>query len=336
MLRYHGDQAVEPGMLDFAVNVRLAEPPKWLRDRLAERLADLASYPTAADERRAREAIAIRHDRDPAEVLLLAGAAEGFSLLANLGSTHAAIAQPSFTEPEYALRAAGVRVTGVPTDENHRLDPSKIPTDADLFVIGNPTNPTSVLHPRDDILAARSPGRVVAVDEAFADADPAEPESLSRQSRDDVLVFRSLTKTWALAGLRCGYVLGSPDVLKRLESQRPHWPLGTLQLEAIFQCSQPAALAEAARDATAMTQDRGYFSRQLAALGLRATEPASAPFLLVQVPRAAEIRDRLASEYRIAVRRCDTFPALEPNHLRLAVRSRAEIDRLIVALGELL
>jgi histidinol-phosphate aminotransferase len=227
-------------------------------------------------------------------------------------------------------------VTRVETGAEYRLVPSRIPTDADLFVVGNPTNPTSVLHPREDILATRAPGRIVAVDEAFTDCDPSEPESFSRQSLDDVLVFRSLTKTWALAGLRCGYVLGSPELLKRLESRRPHWPLGTLQLEAIVQCSQPKALDEAAREAHSMHLDRAYFINQLTDLGLVVAGHANGPFLLVKVPRAEEIRDRLASEHRIAVRRCDTFPALEPDHLRLAVRSRADIDRLIAALRELL
>ena len=83
-----------------------------------------------------------------------------------------------------------------------------VPDEADLVVVGNPTNPTSVLHPRDQILALRRPGRIVVVDEAFADAIPGEPASLAGESLPDVVVLRSLTKTWSLAGLRVGYALG--------------------------------------------------------------------------------------------------------------------------------
>lgn len=61
--RYHGDQAAAPGKLDFAVNVRASEPPSWLVDRLAARLADLGRYPSAADEDRALHAVAARHGR---------------------------------------------------------------------------------------------------------------------------------------------------------------------------------------------------------------------------------------------------------------------------------
>src|ERR1700722_12707187 len=101
--RYHGDQAAEPGMLDFAVNVRHAQPPDWLVQRLAARLPDLARYPSADDVHRARDAVADRHGRSRDEVLPLAGAAEGFALLPNLGPELAAVIAPSFTEPAAAL-----------------------------------------------------------------------------------------------------------------------------------------------------------------------------------------------------------------------------------------
>src|ERR1700758_5725263 len=103
--RYHGDQAAAPGMLDFAVNVRHAQPPEWLMRRLAARLPDLARYPGPLDVRRAQDAAAERHGRTRDEVLPLAGAAEGFALLANLRPARAAIVAPTFTEPAVALSA---------------------------------------------------------------------------------------------------------------------------------------------------------------------------------------------------------------------------------------
>ena len=72
----------------------------------------------------------------------------------------------------------------------------------------------------------------------------------------DVLVLRSLTKTWALAGLRVGYALGAPEVLARMTARRAHWPLGTLQLEAIAACSAPEAVAEADRGARRLAAPR--------------------------------------------------------------------------------
>jgi histidinol-phosphate aminotransferase len=193
-----------PGMLDFAVNVRAPAPPSWLVERLAARLGDLGRYPSRADEHAAKAAVAARHGRDEADILLLAGATEGFSLLTNLRPRLAALISPSFTEPEASLTAAGIRIDHAVLPPPFRMDDANIAEHADLVVVGNPTNPTSVLHSREDILRLRRPGRLVVVDEAFTDAIPGEPESLAAESLPDLMVLRSLTKTWSLPGRRVG------------------------------------------------------------------------------------------------------------------------------------
>ena len=316
--RYHGDQAAEPGMLDFAVNVRHAQPPAWLVQRLAARLPDLAHYPGADDERAAIQAVADRHGRERDEVALLTGAAEGFALLPNLRPTLAAVIAPSFTEPAVALRSAGVRVHHVVLDRPFGLAGAQVPDDADLVVVGNPTNPTSVLHSREQILALRRPGRIVVVDEAFADSVPGEPESLAEDPRPDVLVLRSLTKTWSLAGLRVGYGLGASEVLARLTAQRAHWPVGTLQLTAIAACCAPDAVAEAAADAGRLAALRTEMVSGLRSVGVEPVD-GCAPFVLFTVPDAELVRKHLHTN-GIAVRRCDTFVGLDGRYLRAAVR----------------
>jgi histidinol-phosphate aminotransferase len=328
--RYHGDQAVAPGMLDFAVNVRHAHPPPWLIQRLAARLPDLARYPSVEDLHRAEDAAAQRHGRARDEVLPLAGAAEGFALLPNLRPARAAIIAPSFTEPAVALSAAGVPVHHVELDAPFGLDDADVPEDADLVVVGNPTNPTSVLHRREQLLALRRPGRIVVVDEAFADSVPGEPESLAGDSLPDVLVLRSLTKSWALAGLRVGYALGAPEVLARLTAQRAHWPVGTLQLTAITACCAADAVAEAAADAARLAQLRTAMVVGLASVGADVVD-GRAPFLLFRHPDAVSLRNSLHDK-GIAVRRCDTFVGLDESYLRAAVRR--EWPLLVQAIAE--
>ncbi|GAA4558990.1 Rv2231c family pyridoxal phosphate-dependent protein CobC [Pseudonocardia xishanensis] len=330
-LRHHGDVETAPGLVDFAVNVQGEAPPPWLRDRLAATLGDLARYPTAEHDRRAREAVARRHGRDPAEVLILAGSAEGFALIPALRPRHAAVVHPGFTEPEAALRGAGLPVTHVLTRGDHRLDPAAVPEAADLVVVGNPTNPTGVLHPAADLRALLRPGRVLLVDEAFADAVPGEPESLAGEP--GALVFRSLTKTWALAGLRAGYALGDPAVLARLAAPRPHWPVGTLALEAVIACSEPAAVAEAKALARVLAEHRDRQAAALAAVPGVEVLPGRAPYLLLKVPEGT--RERLRDK-GIAVRRCDTFPGLGADHVRVAVREPARAAVLVEALREIL
>jgi histidinol-phosphate aminotransferase len=338
LLRYHGDVDAAPGLLDFAVNVRGSEPPAWLRARLAAALDRLGSYPSAAQDAAARAAVAARHGRDPAEVLVLSGVAEGFALLPALAPRSAAVVHPSFTEPEVALRRAGIPVRRVLTDIAYQLQPEWIPGDADLVVLGNPTNPTSVLHRAQVVRALARPGRVLVVDEAFGDAVPGEQESLaSDRETPGLLVLRSLTKTWSLPGLRAGYALGTPELLARLAAPRPPWPVGTLVLEAVRACCAPTAVAEAAAGAAQITEHREWMATRLAGLpGVAVHQPAAAPFLLLRVPDGPRIRVALA-DAGIAVRRGDTFPGLTPDHLRVAVRhpqlAGALVDGLRLALA---
>jgi histidinol-phosphate aminotransferase len=316
--RYHGDQAAAPGMLDFAVNVRHDRPPVWLTDLLAARLPDLARYPDANEERCAREAVAARHARAADEVVLLAGAAEGFALLANLRPARAVVIAPSFTEPEAALAAAGIPVHHVVLPPPFGLAGVQVPEDADLVVIGNPTNPTAVLHHRERILGLRRPGRVVVVDEAFADSVPGEPESVAGDALPDVLVLRSLTKTWSLAGLRVGYALGAAPLLARLTAGRAHWPVGTLPLTAIAACCAAGRVAEAAADTRRLAALRAEMAAGLRSAGVDVVD-GHAPFVLFRTPGAEALRIHLLAR-KIAVRRCDTFVGLDGSYLRAAVR----------------
>jgi histidinol-phosphate aminotransferase len=223
-----------------------------------------------------------------------------------------------------------VRVFTDPAD-GHGLRAGAVPAEADLVVVGNPTNPTGVLHPAAALRTLRAPGRVVLVDEAFADAVPGEPESVAGEP--GFLVFRSLTKTWALAGLRAGYALGASDVLARLAAPRPPWPVSTPALEAVIACSAPAAVAEAERAARDLERRRAEQGAALAAVAGVAVLPGRAPFLLLRLPdgRGEEVRHALRAA-GIAVRRGDTFPGLGPDHVRVAVRDAAAVGRLTTAL----
>ncbi|WP_414687800.1 Rv2231c family pyridoxal phosphate-dependent protein CobC [Mycobacterium sp.] len=330
--RYHGDQAVGPGMLDFAVNVRHDAPPSWLVSRLAARLSELGRYPSDCDQRAAVAAVAERHGKGVDEVLPLAGAAEGFALLANLKPRRAALIAPSFTEPEAVLAAAGVALAHVVLPRPFRLADADVPDEADMVIVGNPTNPTAVLHRRAEVLALRRPGRIVVVDEAFADAMPGEPESLAGDRLPDVVVLRSLTKTWALAGLRVGYALGAPEVLARLTAQRAHWPLGTLQLEALAACCAAGAVSDAVAGAQRLAAMRAEMAAALTSAGADVVD-GCAPFVLFGVPDAQLVRKHLEAR-GIAVRRCDTFVGLDGRYLRAAVRPEWPV--LVGAVAEVL
>ncbi|WP_333773182.1 Rv2231c family pyridoxal phosphate-dependent protein CobC [Streptomyces sp. IBSBF 3136] len=341
-LRHHGDAEVRDdgaGLVDLAVNVRADTPPPWLREEISGSLASLAAYP---DGRAARAAVAARHGLPVERVLLTAGAAEAFVLLARaLKVRRPVVVHPQFTEPEAALRDAGHTVDRVLLREadGFRLDPAAVPEDADLVVIGNPTNPTSVLHPAGTIAALARPGRTLVVDEAFMDAVPGEREALAgRTDVPGLVVLRSLTKTWGLAGLRIGYVLAAAGIVAELERAQPLWPVSTPALVAARACVAPRALAEAAHAAHRAAADRAHLVAGLTALadrGVRVVTPAEGPFVLVRLPDAAALRRRLR-ELGYAVRRGDTFPGLDEEWVRIAVRDRTTASGFLRALTAVL
>ena len=336
-LGHHGDAEVGEGLVDLAVNVRRAPMPPWLAGPLAAALADLASYP---DPRPATAALAARHGVAPTSVLLTAGAAQAFVLIAQAyrDARRPVVVHPQFTEPEAALLAAGHRVTRVVLPPPYALDPALVPDDADLVFVGNPTNPTSVLHPAAAVAALARPGRLLVVDEAFADTTlgpdgRSEPSSLAPAGLPGVVVLRSLTKTWGLAGLRIGYALAPPAVIERLAAVQPLWPVSTPALAAAAACATPEAVAAEHAIAVALAADRAHLVTAVSALpGVTVAAPPSSSFVLLRMAGADKIRLRLR-ELGWAVRRGDTFPGLGPDWVRVAVRDPATTDAFVAALG---
>ncbi len=321
-LHDHGDRHVPAGALDLAVNV-LGPTPDWLLEELLR--VDLVGYP---DPEAAVDAVAARHLTTPAECLVVNGAAEAFWLVAQaLRPRLAACVHPSFTAPEAALRAAGVPVHRVLRDPaaGFALDPATVPEEADLVVLGRPDNPTGRLEPLETLTALARPGRVLVVDEAFADFLP-DARGLHGSGIPGLLCVRSLTKLWGLAGLRVGYLLGPGALVARLDAVRQPWPVGAPALRAA------TVLADAEDQrlvrAQAVTDHRAALLEALAPLPLTVW-PSAANFVLLRSERP-DLRDRLL-EHGVAVRRGDTFPGLDAHFVRVAVHPDPDVRAALVA-----
>jgi histidinol-phosphate/aromatic aminotransferase/cobyric acid decarboxylase-like protein/adenosyl cobinamide kinase/adenosyl cobinamide phosphate guanylyltransferase len=325
-LRVHGDALLRPGDADHVVNVLAGGPPEWLRDALRTALVDVDAYP---DERAALAALAALHGRTPEEIVPTNGAAEALWLLpAALRPQLAVCVHPAFTEGEAALRAHGVPVARVlrRAEDDYALDPTAVPTHADLVLVGNPASPTGTLDPAAALHALRRPGRTVVVDEAFMDLVPGEPTSLVREPLDDVIVVRSLTKAFAIPGLRAGYAVAAPPLAARLRAVRPPWSANALALAALTAAAQrPEALALNAQRAQ---RERTDLAQRLTEAGIRHC-PAAANFVLIHRPGAAA---RLRA-HGIAVRPAGSFPGLTDDHVRITARDPDANARLVEVLA---
>jgi histidinol-phosphate/aromatic aminotransferase/cobyric acid decarboxylase-like protein len=330
-LRLHGDAVAGPGMLDFAVNVWPGERPAALRAALGAALDD----PRYPDDRVARDAVAARHGRVAGELLPLNGACEGFWLLAHaLRPAVAACVHPGFTEPEAALRACGAEIVRVARDpRDWSFDPAAVPEHAEVVVLGNPNNPTGALDPTASILELLRPGRVVVVDESFMDfvAEPAP--TLAGEPREGLVVVRSLTKLWTLAGVRAGYMLAPAELVAMLGAQRQPWSVNALALAALEACARDR---ETPRQVGAeVAAARAELLAELRSLPRVRTWLGAANFLLLEVRDGQAVVDALRAA-GIAVRPAASFPGLGEDHLRVAVRRPHENRRLVGALAEAL
>ena len=328
-LRHHGDVDAAPGLLDFAVNVQGAA-----RRRLAARPARRrAGRPGPLPVRRARRrgpaaAVAARHGRRPDEVLVLAGSAEGFALLPALRPRLAAVVHPGFTEPEAALRAAGVPVRAGahrrrrrPPAASRRGAPRRRTSSSSAT---RPTRPGCCTRPPTSG-RSRAPGpggarrrgvRRRRARRARVGGRRGRPRAAGvPQPHQDLGAGRAARRLRPRRARRCWP--GSPR-------PRPPWPVSTLALEAVIACCEPAAVAEAERAAATLVAAAAP-SRRRRWRRCRASRccPGGAPYLLLRLPDGqgrAGARRAAGGRHRGAARR-HVPRASGPDHLRVAVRA---------------
>ncbi|CUR57966.1 Hydrogenobyrinic acid a,c-diamide synthase (Glutamine-hydrolysing) /cobyrinate a,c-diamide synthase [metagenome] len=327
-LRHHGDKEATAGLVDLAVNVFDGPRPTWLDRALVQAVADADAYPDATE---AEQAVARRHGRAPEDVLATAGAAEAFTLVARLREwRHPVVVHPQFTEPEVALRTAGHPPGQVVLrhDDGFRMTPDQIPDDADLVIIGNPTNPTGVRHPAETIRALTKRDRLVVVDEAFLDDDV---ETLADQRHRGIVVLRSLTKIWSIPGIRAGYLLAEPQVVDELRQRQTPWSVSAPAIAALIATGTEQAQDEVRRRAAELDARRRHLEDGLREIGIE-TVPSTAPYVLARTGTGSR---KALRGLGFAVRRADTFPGLDDEWVRISARRKSVTDDLLSALRSL-
>jgi threonine-phosphate decarboxylase len=321
------------GMLDFSANLNPLGPPPGVLDVFRHAaVSDLAAYPDEAAPR-LRDLLCARHHAPDASLLLGSGGASLlFLALRALAPRHVLVPIPCFQEQPRAVAACGAAFHPHPMSGLHLDLEGLDPGPCDALLLTNPHNPTGQLLSNSDLVAwaARHPHTALILDEAFMDYAPGEsmlPEILQRPR---TVVLRSLTKFYAIPGLRVGYAFADVTTAARMRTLQESWPVGQLELRAA-----EAALRDAdfeRRSLMAFAEDLPAFQAELAAAGLPAL-PSHAPFLLVTVPGSGSgLAAKLATE-GILVRTCAHWPGLGDGYLRLALRRAANRQRLFGALA---
>ena len=194
----------------------------------------------------------------------------------------------------------------------------------------NPNNPTGRLCSRSDVLqlldGVAGRGAYLFLDEAFIElADPAQ--SVVDVPHENLFLLRSLTKSFAVPGIRFGYAFGAPELIEKVETVRLPWTVNTFAESFAIEAFRNYDLLEESRERIA--RERIRLAARLNELGLTCAPP-SANYILLEVPMEAKVLvDRLLS-CGILVRDCRSFGL--PHHIRVAVRTYEENRQLIEAL----
>lgn len=249
------------------------------------------------------------------------------------------ICPPCFSEYEFFASLTRTRTRSVGRDpRTFDLDEEAVLASArwsDLAVLTSPNNPTGGLVPPSFVeRVCRACRGLVMVDEAYIEfAGDGTSAAGLLGTCPNLVILRTLSKAFGAAGMRCGYVLAAPDIVEALSAVR--------QIYSVNVLSQAAAL-ELVRSRDELLRVAGRIAdereRVLAALSadprVRAW-PSRANFLLVRMPNASRIRERLRDEYSILVRDFSYAPGLE-GCLRITIGTREENNEVLAALSALL
>lgn len=350
LLRQHGFSSDQ--VVDFSIDVNPLGFPAVVRSVILDRVDDICRYPDPS-AREFREAIAAYH-QVPAETILPGnGTAELIGLLARYRQVNKClIVVPTFGEYEWAVQQVGATTLPVQTLEasGFRLDVGQpdwphLLQGVDLVFLCNPNNPTGVAVAKEAVrelaYKCRDAGALLIVDEAFVefvvDSDAVSILAETIQL-GNVAVLRSLTKLFAIPGLRLGYLIAPPAIVEELRALQPAWPLNTFALAVGVELLKERDYVGHSRQAIAELRDE--FQRSLSALAGLQPFPSATNFMLCKLTDTAltssELCDRLASQ-GLLIRNCDSFMGLEPGRfIRVAVRSRRDNQRLVNAIHEAL
>ena len=361
-------------ILDFSASINPLGPPEGLRVVLSRAVDRLVHYPDP-DSSDLVQTIARRHATSAEHIVVGNGSSEILAALARaLPYDRALVPVPSYSEYAAAVTTAGRPVQSFPLHLPRDCGEEKgsgafcaehpegrsgkrfltpfPPTDfvldwprlegnlrpGDLVILGQPNNPTGRLLDNDALcgMAVRHAEVTFAVDEAFADFVPGY-HSLIERLADNIIVVRSLTKFYAVPGLRLGYAVASPATARRIRDQIPPWSVGVLAqeagpwlLEATDYFQETVAL---------VAQQRRELAQRLAELPGLTVYPGEANFLLVRIDRADLDAAALAQQlltHGLAIRTFDRSEHLDERFFRVAVRTAQENAMLVEALASVL
>jgi len=326
------------GLLDFSTCCNPYGPPAEVRKAL--RNIDIAGYPDPQSGE-LLEALSQMLGIATANIMAGSGSTEIIRLAAQAyleAGDSVVIPSPTYGEYDLASRIAGAGVVEYKLSEERDFQ-----LDMDAFIsfarshnpkaifLCNPNNPSGQLLSHGDVrrLVKAFPDTLVVLDEAYLGFTPDPGNAPALINEPNVLVIRSMTKDYALAGLRLGYGLACRDIINNLEKVRPPWNVSSPARQAGIAAIRSTGYM---RECNLRIQKyKTYLESRLLKLGYK-TIPTDTHFFLVKIGDAARFKSRLLEE-GFLVRDCASFGL--PDYVRISPRRMTDCRRLIKAVTEI-
>ncbi len=334
--------------LDFSANINPLGLSPAVRRAIEEGIPRLVHYPDPSASALKR-AIAERYDAPLEGIVLGNGGAELFYVLLHaLRPKRVLLPVPSFSEYERAALSAGAEIAYFPLreEDDFRLDENALPSQlkaGDCLILGSPNNPTGQRIERKAMeMVLRETcqkGVLTVVDESFMDFCPDASDFTARamNSRfDNLVVVQSLTKFYAIPGLRLGFAVASKPLADKMNAAKDPWNTNLLAQAAGVAALSDREYQEKTLDW--LKEEREFLFHALSGLGGVKTYPPTVNFILLRLaPSLGGASDFCARmrEEGILLRDCSNYPGLDDSFVRVAVRLRKENELLLKALRKM-
>lgn len=333
-------------LLDFSANINPLGPPVSVMERLQEKLKMIVHYPDPA-QRLLKQKLAERHGITVDHILIGNGAAECMALaILGLKPETVGVVYPCFSEYEQLTRSFGAKIKSIygKWEYNYKPDMTdvlQLLAETDLVFLGHPNNPTGVLYTKEELMQiasmAQQTNTYVIMDEAFIDFLPVDKQITlltEMKAFSNVVFIRSMTKFYAIPGLRLGYAISHPKIISKLQEKQVTWSVNQLALVAGEACLEEREYEQ--KTIALIEEQRSYVTRFIKERLGWFVFSGQANFLLIRLPsrlEAADLQWKMGKK-GILIRSCDMYPGLTSHDVRIAIRTKQENDRLLQALQE--
>lgn len=338
-------------IIDFSANINFLGPPAVVEDVIKNNLDDIVNYPEP-DAQSLSSALAEYHGVEAENLIVGNGAVELIYLVSKVISPEKALVlAPTFSEYEAAVESVGgeVNLFKLERTNNFELDMDELITtlnnsQMDLVFLCNPNNPTGDLINKDDLLkllaTARKNDIFVIVDEAFLDFlwTEADYTLISKAvAVENLMVLRSMTKFFAVPGLRIGYAVTNRQLISELESDKDPWNVNLFAQRVGTEVLGEDEYIQQTKEA--IEREKEFLYQALGKLTECEPYKPAANYILIDISKteytSTELKDRLASK-GILIRDCSSYHLLGSDFVRIAVKNRKDNQQLIAALKSLL